>query len=117
MTTVFLRDGFIDRYSGDRLVVPAVLRVVSAELPNDFPFHRNWKLSDCHVAYWDLCPTIDHMVPVSQGGGDDEANWVTTSMRRNAAKGGFSITQMGWTLHPPGALAQWDGLAQWLLEY
>lgn len=34
-TRVFVRDGFIDRYSGKRLIFPPVLRVLSAVLPTD----------------------------------------------------------------------------------
>lgn len=117
MTAVFLRDGFIDRYSGRRLVFPPVLRVLSAELPEAFPFHPNWKMSETHVAYWDLFPTIDHVEPVARGGADIEANWVTTSMARNAAKGNSVLSQIGWRLHPPGDLAEWDGLTSWLLDY
>jgi hypothetical protein len=117
MTAVFLRDGFVDRYSGERLVFPPVLRVISLELPEVFPIHRNWKMSETHPAYWDLSPTIDHVVPVALGGVDDESNWVTTSMRRNAAKGSFTVEQMDWTLCSPGSLVEWDGMSRWLLEY
>jgi hypothetical protein len=34
-TRVFVRDGFIDRYTSERLVFPPVLRVISAELPDE----------------------------------------------------------------------------------
>lgn len=77
-TGIFIRDGFIDRYSGDRLVFPGVLRLISRLLPQEFPFHPNWKMSECHIAYWELSPTIDHVVPVARGGADDETNWITT---------------------------------------
>jgi hypothetical protein len=117
MTAVFLRDGLVDRYSGERLIFPPVLRVISLELPEVFPIHRNWKMSETHTAYWDLSPTIDHVVPVALGGVDDESNWVTTSMRRNAAKGSFTVEQMDWTLCSPGSLLEWDGMGLWLLEY
>jgi hypothetical protein len=59
MTTQFLADGFIDRFSGTRLLFPAVLRVLSSELPTEFPFHPNWQMSATHPAYWELFrPTI-----------------------------------------------------------
>jgi hypothetical protein len=73
MVTQFLRDGFVDRFSGDRLIFPPVLRVLSLTMPDRFPFHPNWKMSETHPAYWDLCPTIDHVTPVSLGGADDES--------------------------------------------
>ena len=65
---VFVRDGFIDRYSGRRLVFPGTLRLLSLLLPQEFPFHSNWKTDACHSAFWELFPTIDHVVPVSRGG-------------------------------------------------
>jgi hypothetical protein len=66
-TKIFIRDGFIDRYSGNKLIFPPVLRVLSKLMPEDFPFQKNWKTSECHIAYWQLLPTIDHITPVSQG--------------------------------------------------
>jgi hypothetical protein len=116
-TRVFARDGFIDRYSGERLVFPPVLRILSTVLPTQFPFDPNWKTDVTHRAYWDLQATLDHVVPVTRGGRDDESNWVTTSQVRNSAKGNWSLEQLGWRLHPPGSFREWDGLMRWFLEY
>jgi hypothetical protein len=113
---VFLRDGFRDRYSGQRLVFPAVLRMLSVLLPEEFPFHPNWKMTATHPAYWELFPTIDHVVPVARSGADTEDNWVTTSMRRNAVKANWTLAELGWELHPPGVLAEWDGLLAFFLK-
>jgi hypothetical protein len=71
-TQIFARDGFIDRYSGKRLIFPGTLRLISCCLPNEFPFHPNWKMTDTHPAYWELAPTVDHIVPIARGGADDE---------------------------------------------
>ena len=114
---VFLRDGFCDRYSGQRLVNPAALRLVSALLPEDFPAHPNWKQSESHIGFWELFPTIDHLVPVARGGADSEANWVTASMFRNSAKGNALLDELDWQLHPPGDLASWDGLTASIVAY
>src|SRR6476646_3554515 len=65
-TRVFVRDGFVDRYTGSRLVFPGTLRLISRLLPNEFPFHRNWKSDACHFAFYELFPTIDHLVPISR---------------------------------------------------
>ena len=116
-TRVFIRDGFIDRYSGDRLIYPPVLRVVSVELPEDFPYHPNWKTDATHAAYWEVAPTIDHLVPVTRGGADDESNWYTTSMAHNFAKMNWTLKDLGWTLHPAGDYRDWDGLLTWFLGY
>lgn len=114
---VFLRDGFIDRYSGAKLVNPAVLRLISAALPEDFPAHPNWVQSKSHFAYWELFPTIDHIVPVARSGSDSRDNWITTSMLRNSAKGNALLEEIGWTLHSAGNLSAWDGLTGWIIDY
>ena len=113
--TVFVRDGFVDRYSGRRLVFPGTLRLLAQLLPGDFPFHSNWRTDACHFAFWELFPTIDHVVPVSRGGADTERNWVPTSMLRNAAKANFTLEELGWGLCPPGDPGDWDGLTSWFL--
>jgi len=109
-TRVFVRDGFIDRYTAERLVFPPVLRVISAELPVDFPYHPNWKTDVTHPAYWEIGATVDHLIPVSRGGADDDSNWVTTSMVRNSAKGNWTVAELGWILQAPGDFRDWDGL-------
>lgn len=116
-TAVFIRDGFIDRYSGTQLVFPGTLRLLSRLLPSEFPFHRNWKMTETHVVYWELFPTVDHVVPVARGGADDEANWVTTSMLRNSAKSNWTLEELGWQLALPGDFKQWDGLLGWFIEF
>ena len=113
---IFVRDGFIDRYSGKRLMFPGTMRLLSHLLPNEFPFHPHWKTEACHFAYWELTPTIDHLVPVSRAGADDKTNWVTTSMLRNSAKGNFTIEELGWTLTPGGDARDWDGLTAWFMR-
>jgi hypothetical protein len=93
-TRVFVRDGFLDRYTAERLIFPPVLRVVSATLPADFPYHPNWQTDITHPAYWEMGATIDHVIPVTRGGSDDETNWVTTSMARNSAKMNWTVEEL-----------------------
>ena len=109
-TRVFARDGFINRYSGERLVFIGMLRVLSYRMPSAFPYHPNWKMESCHIAYWQLAPTLDHVMPVTRGGKDEEANWATTSMIRNAIKANWTLEELDWTLWPSGSFAEWDGL-------
>ena len=115
--TIFLRDGFIDRYSGKRLVFPGTLRVLSILLPDEFPYHPNWKVEVTHPAFWELFPTIDHEVPVSRGGLDKQSNWVTTSQPMNAAKANWTLDQLGWRLLDSAPSDEWDGLTRWCLEF
>lgn len=116
-TFIYMRDGFLDRYSGVRLINPAVLRVLSKSFPTEFPFQRNWKMSETHMAYWELFPTIDHVLPVARGGTDSHENLVTTSMLRNSAKSNWTLEELRWTLLDPGDSSKWDGLTGWLVDY
>lgn len=114
---VFVRDGFVDRYSGMRLLFPGIFRLLSRYLPQEFPFHPNWKMAETHSAYWELFPTIDHFQPLARGGVDNDTNWMTTSMLRNAAKANWTLDELGWKLWPPGSLADWDGHTRLFLEF
>lgn len=116
-TRVFIRDGFDDRYTGSRVVFPPVHRAISVALPEDFPYHSNWKMDVAHPAYWELTATIDHLVPACRGRADDASNWVTTSMARNSAKDNWALKDPGWSFHPPGDMLDWDGLLGWYVDY
>mgnify|MGYP002349834636 FL=1 len=114
---IFIRDGFIDRYSGKKLIFPPVLKVISNMMPDLFPYQKNWKMTECHIAYWQLFPTIDHIIPIARGGEDNDTNYVSTSMLRNSAKSNWLLEELGWDLYPPGSFEEWDGLVHWFLEY
>ena len=109
---LYFRDGFIDRYSGEKLLNPGYLRALSRLFPDTFPFHPNWKMSECHMAFWKYTPTVDHLVPVARGGVDDERNWVTTNMLHNAAKSNWRLEELGWRLYQPGDWREWCGLSE-----
>jgi len=115
MTDLFVRDGFIDRYRGSRLVFPPTLRLISEKLPQHFPYHPNWKMSVTHRAFWELSPTVDHIRPVALGGNDDPSNWATCSMLTNSIKANWTLEELGWQLLPAGDIRQWDGLLSWFV--
>ena len=112
----FVRDGFIDRYSGKRLLNPGILKIISHYFPDDFPYQAHWKMTKTHIAYWELLPTIDHICPIAKGGIDDERNWVTTSMKNNSMKSNYTLDELHWTLHSKGNIAEWDGLTRVFIE-
>lgn len=111
MVEQFYRDGFIDRYSGEKLLNPGMLRAMSEKMPDVFPFQAHWKTDECHMAYWDYQPTVDHIYPIALGGKDEPANWASTSMVNNSAKSNFTLEQLHWTLKPAGNIKDWDGLS------
>jgi len=113
---VVLNDGFIDRYSGNKLLFPGLIKILTIEFPDIFKYHRNWKISETHMIYWDLCPTIDYLIPIVRGGQDNESNWITTSMVRNSAKSNWTIEEIGWNLHDKGQLDEWDGLVNYFMD-
>lgn len=114
---VAIRDGFIDRYSGKKLVNPGFLRSLSALLPEVFPFTPHWSMRETHAAYWELTPTLDHVEPIARGGKDIEENIVATSMMNNSIKSNWLLSEMnGWHLHRPGDVENWDGLSAVFLK-
>ena len=112
----FIKDGFIDRYSGQRLVNPGLLKVISYYLPDVFPYHPHWKMDECHNAYWELIPTVDHIHPIALGGTDSEENYATTSMLHNSIKNNWTLEQLQWTLYPAGDYTEWDGLTNLFIK-
>lgn len=69
-----------------------------------------------HIAYWELFPTIDHVVPVARGGVDEHSNWVCCSMLTNGIKANWLLEELRWQLLPPGNLSEWDGMIGWFVE-
>lgn len=112
----FVRDGFIDRYSGQKLVNPGILKVLSHYMSETFPYHSHWKMEECHNAYWEFVPTVDHIYPVALGGADSMENWATTSMLHNSIKSNWTLEQLGWRLYDAGDFAQYDGLTKLFIK-
>lgn len=109
---VFMKDGFIDRYTGEKLINPGIIKILSNYFPEEFPYHSNWKMTETHTAYWNLFPTVDHLIPIAQGGIDEESNYVTTSMFNNSIKSNWTVEQLRWQLHEAGDIREWDGLTR-----
>lgn len=120
---VWLRDGFQDRDTGERLVFPGALELLSVLLPDEFPYHNppHGDSRFTHQAMYELWPGIDHVV--SHVGGDAvvvhaETNLVTMAHTNNLAKGSLGLGALGWTLRPASAADPgWDGLTGWFVAY
>ena len=113
---LFINDGFIDRYTGEKLVNPGILKVISFYFPEKFPYHPHGKMSHSHIAYWELIPSIDHIYPIARGGSNDKSNWVTTSMKNNLIKNNYTLEEIKWEIHPQGSIRDWDGLTKSLIN-
>ena len=89
----FVKDGFIDRYSGQKLVNPGLLKVLSYYMPDVFPYHSHWKMENCHNAYWELVPTLDHIFPIA-----------------------WTLKQLNWKLYESGDFKIYDGLTSLFVQ-
>ena len=116
MTKVFIRDGFIDRYRVTKLIYLPALRLLSIYLPEKFPYHKNGKMSEGNIAFWELFPTIDHLFPVARGGKDEESNWICCSMLTNSIKSNWTLEELQWELKPKGDFHEWNGLIHWFIQ-
>jgi hypothetical protein len=97
------------------LIFPGTLLAISLLLPSEFPYQKHWRQSETHPAFWELYPTIDHVIPLARGGSDQEVNVVTTSMVRNAAKANWLLRELGWREELAAPIGNWDGLLSWFL--
>ena len=106
---VFGRDQYTCAYCGRRTIFLQILNLLSSTFPDQLPRHPNWRKSETHRLYWDLTTSIDHVRPVSRGGGvDAAANLATVCARCQYQKSNRSLQSLGWTPRVPQR--PWDGL-------
>ena len=118
-TRIFVRDGFIDRYTGTRMVFPGTLRLLSLELGNNvFPFQANGRIEVTHPAFWELYPTVDHKDAAAHGGHDEMSNLITANVLTVVAKRAARLQDLsGWKMVAPGDFEQWDGTIWWFVNF
>jgi hypothetical protein len=114
---VFARDGFINRFTGELLIFPATLRLLSKEFPKELPYQQAWRLGAVHLAYYDLYACANKLVPLSPGGKGEEANLITTTMPYVLARSDSTVEEVGWRLTREGYVDEWDGMSSWYVEY
>jgi hypothetical protein len=76
MIRVFLRDRFVDRYTGQQLIFGPALHLLSQILPDTFPAAQNWKMSGTHRGFYELFATVDHVLAQIHGGSAEPDNLV-----------------------------------------
>lgn len=115
-TLIWIRDGFLDRYTGEPLVFPGALYAIGGLLPEAIPRPDNQTIQTAHLVYWTLFPAVDHVVALADGGAQHEDNYATVSFIRNTAKGTYSREELGWALLPRVVNSEWDGLCTWFVK-
>jgi hypothetical protein len=87
ITKVYARDCYQCRYCGERVILTAVMRLVSVLYPDQFPYHPNWKADSTHPAFISRSATLDHVQPIADGGDPvDLDNLVTACWTCNRRK-------------------------------
>jgi 5-methylcytosine-specific restriction endonuclease McrA len=116
INAVLLRDGFIDRYTGDKLVFPGILFLLHFEIPEIFRYNKNWKPEVCHKIFWELYPTVDHIHAQANGGSHELDNLITTLQVINNHKSKKNFEKINWERKDEGVLSNWDGLTTMFFE-
>lgn len=109
IASIYKRDRFHCRYCGCKVIPTQIMRLISSFFPDAFPYHPGWKGGETHPAFASRSPTLDHVVPWSQGGSNDLENLVCACWVCNQVKGDLSLAQLGWRLRPIPETG-WDGL-------
>lgn len=124
---VFLRDGFVDQYTGERLIFPGTLLLLGKLLPEPFATPKDsagWRVAECHWIYWRLWPTVEHLDPVSRGGHNDDLDrLITTSQMVNSARGPWAPDEVPEKIRieridaEAARARRWDGTLRWFLTH
>lgn len=98
---VLVRDGFICRYCGARLLLPQAVKVLDIHDPlKGWHWHPNTKLEPLRSKG----ATVDHIIPESEGGYDSPKNLVACCNMCNPSKG-----KGHRSLLPQSLDKSWDG--------
>ncbi len=112
---LFARDGWRCRFCDCRVVPPKVRTAMRAALPRAIP----WSESEgFHGAFFAMSASVDHVVPHSAGGTNEEENLVTACWSCQFGRGAWSLEEVGLLdprLRPP-TKDSWDGLGRLLMR-
>jgi hypothetical protein len=97
---VFRRDHYQCRYTGIKLITHPMLELLSYLLPSHFPYDNPPSGSDkgsknTHLLVWVLWPSVDHIIPVSQGGLNEMSNYTTANSKFNMFNGNILNEHLG----------------------
>jgi 5-methylcytosine-specific restriction endonuclease McrA len=110
---LYARDFWHCRFCSCRVVPPEMRMAMRAILPGAI----SWSESEgFHGGFFALSASVDHIIPHSAGGSNDEANLVTACWSCQFGRGAYSLAELG--LMDPRARAPvedgWDGLTRLL---
>jgi HNH endonuclease len=112
---LFARDGWRCRFCGCRVVLPSARKIMSAALPGAIPWSKK-KADYNHGAFYAISASLDHVVPHSVGGTNEEDNLVTACWTCQFGREHFLLEEVG-LLDPrarPPVNDGWDGLGRLL---
>lgn len=111
IAAVYERDQFTCRYCARWTIPTQILRLISAEFPEEFPFHPNWRRDVAPRAYWDISTSVDHVDAVALGGDvKDPQNLATACARCQYQKSSRPLEALGWRLTGPAPAGSWRRL-------
>ncbi len=111
--TLFARDGWRCRFCGCRVVPPRARSAMRAALPGTIPWSET---EGYHGAFYAMSASVDHIVPHSAGGTNDEWNLVTACWSCQFGRGAWLLEEVGLfdpRMRPP-VKDGWDGLERLL---
>ena len=109
---IYARDGWRCRYCGVRIIE----RAARTRLHRLIPEVARWgtRNADKHSALAALSASLDHVVPHSRGGSNEESNLVTACNACQFGRGQWTLEEVGF-IDPrefKPALDAWDGLTR-----
>jgi hypothetical protein len=109
---IFKRDGFRCRFCESRVIVKGTSRIFHHYLPDATRLGSTNETT--HFGLSTLTASLDHLVPYSRGGNNDEENLVTACGPCQYGRNQFTLDEVELLnpLERPPILDHWDGLTR-----
>jgi hypothetical protein len=110
---IWYRDGWTCRYCGEPVFFAPTLKILDRRSPGHGYYHPHGKGREILPLFQWRWASVDHIVPHSRGGSDDEDNFVTACWQCNLRLRDSPIESKPIPSSPPGDTSQyaWDGFA------